>query len=78
MGKMVQSALFPFYFLLQPPPPVNPPLYKKGFSRRYPNFSPSNMPPKGAQYTTLTDEVDIVLCEHHDKNPHLSQKELIQ
>ena len=36
------------------------------------------MPPKGAQYTTMTDKIRIALCEHHDKNPQLSQKDLNQ
>ena len=43
-----------------------------------PNFSPSNIPPKDAQYTTMTDKVRIALCYHQDKNPQLKHQVLIQ
>ena len=69
-----------FLILLQPPPLVTPLpyLYKPEFPRRPPNFNTYNTPTKGAQYTTMTDKIRIALCEHHDKNPQLSQKDLNQ
>jgi hypothetical protein len=34
------------------------------------------MPKKGGKYTTMMDEVRIVVCNHKKRNPTLSQAEL--
>jgi hypothetical protein len=34
------------------------------------------MPKKGGNYTTMTDDVRIALCNHKKRNPTLSQVEL--
>ena len=84
---MVQSRSLHFSSCCRRHPQSTPHLYKKGDSPHppkkgvllhSPDVSPSNMPPKGEQYTTMTDKVCIALCEHHDKNPQLIQKDLIQ